>query len=89
MTKSQDSPNGPKAQAFQVEAQRQAALVGNRRIGFMRNGKTILPRFALVALAAYLDSTFDCVRTGTPRTIQHRRLHKKMLGEKLCVYILN
>ena len=39
--------------------------------------KKYLTRFALVALSAFLDPTFDFVSTGTPRTIQHRRLHTK------------
>ena len=77
MTKPQDSTNGPKAQAFQVQGQRQAALVWSRRIGFMGNGKKVLTCFTFVALAPFVDPTFDFVRTGTPRAIQHFRLHGK------------
>jgi hypothetical protein len=77
MTKPQEAANGPKAQALQVEIQRHAALGRSRRIGFMGHGKKVLTRFALVALAAFLNPTFDFVRTGTPRTIQHLRLHAK------------
>jgi hypothetical protein len=74
MTKPQDPTNGPKPQAFQVQGQRQSALVRRRRIGFMGNGKKVLTPFAFVPLAAFVDPTFDFVRTGTPRTIQHLRL---------------
>jgi hypothetical protein len=74
MTKPQDSTNGPKAQALQVQVQRQAALVWRRRIGFIGHSKKALTRFALVALAPFVGGTFDFVRTGTPSTIQHRRL---------------
>jgi hypothetical protein len=77
MTKPQNSTNGSKAQAFQVQGQRQAALVQGCGIGFMGNGKKILTRFALVALAPFVGPTFDFVRTGTPRTIQHRHLQEK------------
>ena len=38
-TKPQDPPNGPKAQAFQVQGQRQAALGWSGRIGFVVHGK--------------------------------------------------
>ena len=77
MTKPQEAANGPKAQALQVEIQRHAALGRSRRIGFMGHGEKVSTRFALVTLSAVLDPTFDFVRTGTPRTIQHRRLHTK------------
>jgi hypothetical protein len=77
MTKPQDPTNRPKAQAFQVQVQRQAALVRSRRIGFMGNGKKVLTRLALVSLSSFVDPTFDFVRTGTPRTIQHRCLQGK------------
>jgi hypothetical protein len=77
MTKPQDPTNGPKAQAFQIQVQRQAALGWSRRIGFMGHGKKVLTRFTFVALASFVDPTFDFVRTGTPRAIQHFRLHRK------------
>jgi hypothetical protein len=74
MTEPQHSTNGPKSQAFQIQGQRQAALIRSRRIGFMGNRKKILTRFALVALASFVDPAFDFVGTGTPRAIQHHRL---------------
>ncbi len=77
MTKPQEATTGPKAQALQVQIQRAAPLGRSRRIGFMGHGKKVLTRFAFVALPAVFDPTFDFVRTGTPRTIQHRRLHPK------------
>jgi hypothetical protein len=47
MTKPQHTPNGPKAQAFQVQGQRQAALGRGGRIGFMghvkKNSDTVSP----------------------------------------------
>jgi hypothetical protein len=43
----------------------------------MGHGKKVLTRFALVALASFVDPTFDFVCTGTPRAIQHRGLHRK------------
>jgi hypothetical protein len=83
MTKPQKPPNGPKAQAFQVQGQRHAALGWSSCIGFMGNGKKVPTRFALVALSSFVDPTFDFVRTGTPRTIQHLRLHG--IGEETSV----
>jgi hypothetical protein len=74
MTKPQDPTNGPKAQAFQVQGHRQAALVRGRSIGFMGNGKKILTRFAFVALAPFVGATLDFIGTGAPWTIQHRHL---------------
>ena len=65
----------PKPSKYKV--QRQSALVRRRRIGFMGNGKKVLTPFAFVPLAPFVDPTFDFVRTGTPRTIQHLRLHGK------------
>ena len=77
MTKPQEEANGPKAQSLQVQIQRHTALSQCRRVRFMGHCEKVSTCFALVALSVFLDSTFDFVRTGTPRTIQHLRLQAK------------
>jgi len=77
MTKPQEAANGPKPQTLQVQIQRHTALSRSRRVRFMGHGEKVSTCFALVALLAFLDSTFDFVRTGTSRAVQHRRLHVK------------
>jgi len=89
MTKPQDPANGPKAPAFQIQIQRQAPLSQGGRIGLVVNQKKVLARFTLVALASFVDPTFDCVRTGTPRTIQHRHLQEQRVGGGFRQCILN
>ena len=89
MTKPQDPANGPQAPAFQIQIQRQTPLSQGRRIELVVNRKKVLARFTLVALSSFVDPTFDCVRTGTPRTIQHRHLQGLRVGGGFRKCILN
>lgn len=74
MTKPQDPANRSKAQAFQIQGHRQAALGWGGGIRFVWNRIQILALLTLVALSAFNGTTFHSGSTGTSRTTQHRHL---------------
>jgi hypothetical protein len=74
MTEPQDPANRPKAQAFQIQGYRHAALGWGGGIRFVWDRIQILALLTLVSLSAFDGNTFHWGSIGTSRTTQHRHL---------------